>query len=198
VQPPPILINVKASSTAIQTGESAVQLPGQQIKLFPTQTAQTPLPGGGAPKDTNTGSGGDPVQGTTGGPDNSLTLPVDPTFLGLTPGQYPPGGFTVNLNIDPTQTGLVGSGGALGANGTVNGVAPTSSFTIGGQTFFTYFVPNNVAQNLLGVPGIEINYCRTKEPLPPGKIVFAPVDPREAFPGATIHLGEGPLREARR
>jgi hypothetical protein len=193
-EPPQMLINVKASSTAIQAGQTATQLPGQVLKLTLPQLAQTSLPGAGAPKDSSTGSSADPIQGTTGGPDNSLKLNVPAalaaSFLGLPSVENLPAAVSITVSIDPTRTRLIGTGSGVGPNGVVNGVTPSQEVQIGGQQFWIYDVPGDLAQDLLKVPGIEIDWCRTKEPMPPGKAVAA-VDPRDDLPGVTIHLGAG-------
>jgi hypothetical protein len=187
-QPPVVvLINVKATSTAIATGQNATQIPGQQIKLFPSSTANVPLPGTNVAKDTSTGSGSDPIQGTTGGPTNSVQLTVDPGVVGLHPG----GGVTINVNVDPTQTAIIVSGGGLTPTTQVGGAAPSQAFTVGGTLYAVYFLPNANAQLILTSPGgyvVEIDYCRTKEPLPPGKFVTAKTNARDAIPGAILHL----------
>ena len=46
---------------------------------------------------------------------------------------------------------------------------------------------------------VEINICRTKEPLPPGRTGQPIADPRPALPGATVSLKTASkVQEARR
>jgi hypothetical protein len=185
VTPPPILINVKATSTAIQTGQNAVQLPGQQIKLYPTMTLNTDLPGtDDSKKNTEGGHDGDPVQGTTGGPDNSTTLKINPLDFGLKPG-WGPGSYNFGFNVDPTRTSLV-QNGPTG----LTGQTPAQSFSVGGMPFSSYFLGGDRAQGLINsFPFIyDINDCRMKLPLAPGSERHMKINPRDALPSARLAL----------
>jgi hypothetical protein len=146
-------------------------------------------------KDTTTGSGSDPIQGTTGGPTNSVQLKVDPSLVGLNPGV----GVVIDVNIDPSQTAVIVSGPGVTPTTQLGGSSPSQAFTVGGTQYAVYFMSAANAQIVLSTPGlvVEIDYCRTKEPLPSGKTVTATADPKDAIPGAILRLPAAPAARAR-
>ena len=196
-----IFVNVKASKEAIKRGASGTQLPGQLVKFVPPATQNPALPGTKtAKKDTNTGHNDGPIQVRTD--KNNKAVLVIP-LTGKPGGKKKPGGdkttgaipanYTLELNIDPTQTSVVMSGKGVPAKPTIEGYRPTEETTINGKKFYIFYLPDDVAKK--AVAGnhdpdliIEINICFTKEPLPPGKPLGDHVRARDALPGATLHL----------
>lgn len=177
---PPIYVNVKATSTALTSGAAASDISGLQIKLYPSEVANPTLPAPGGAKDTDSGAGDDPVQGVTG-EDGTVRIAADPTVLGLNGNT--PTDMTVEMNIDPTMTGLVvPKGTALPGYD-----EPDEIVGIGSDTFKIYYVPNVLAETLVG-DTVEINICGEKKPLGRGSYSLAVLPPGAALPGATISL----------
>jgi hypothetical protein len=187
--PPPILINVKATSTAIQTGQNAVQLPGQQIKLIPSMTLDTDLPGTNAKRDTETGHGEDPVQATTGGKDNTATLMIPGVSDGYKMTFGARGDLAWGWSYDiSAQYGHTTATSLLLNDAQHNTPANsgTQSLLVDGMTYQSFWLPQDQAQNFLGSGLYEVNWCRGK--LPASKRRLAKVDARRALPGMTIHI----------
>lgn len=182
--PPPVYFNVKASSTAIQTGENANQLPGQMLKGLPASTVNPNLPWTGM-KDAETGHNNNPIQGVTGGPDNSLTLPINPAIFGFEKTFFGPS-YSVGLVFDPNRTSIIENGG-----GSMPGGMLGQNFTIGGMPYQTAWTTGENAQSLTSGGGglFDMNWCWTHLPYAPGR-KFARVDPHKALPGATLRLAQ--------
>lgn len=177
---PPTYFNVKATSTAVAEGAAASPISGLQIKLYPSDVADPALPGSDVARDAETGSDQGPVQGVTG--DNGeVKIAAIPSVLGLGGGKI--SDMTIEINLDPTVTGVVAPEGTP-----VPGTSePDETLKIGGDRFGVYYLPADTANSLVGNL-IEINICGEKKPIGRGSYSLAELPASAAFSGATISL----------
>lgn len=178
--PTKIYINVKATATAQTAGAAAQPYTKLQIKLYPNAVADPALPGSGTQKDTNTGAGDDPVQGITGD-DGTTRIGANPLLFGITNGNT--GNLILDINMDPTMTGVIAPAGTPVAGSS----KPDETVNIAGVTYWVFYLPDAVAQSLIGGP-IEINICIIKEPVGPGSHSSVDTAPARPIPGAALSL----------
>ncbi len=158
----PVTIYVKAKSSAISVGSTAVATAGQQIKLFAASTTNVALPGKGAAK-PQTDHDKEPIQGTTDKQGN-LALTATPTAIGAKPAAA---GKSYEVSVDTTeQTSLVSTKVAVLPGGLNKYV--TDSVNVGGQQYTVLTLPKSQEKTVTGLldsAGIkyETNYCREKQ-----------------------------------
>lgn len=182
--PPPTIINVKATTAALQSGANATDLGGQTIKLFaPSQLAQgLPSPGRVKLQDDHAA---DPIQGVTDANGNA-TLLAEPDILprlrlnfdvskeldsGITLG----GRIRVEMDaapkdsvnmLAPSADYLVGLSYKDSLYGKLVSLDRIGDYTVGTLVYDKSEGPKIEAQLKLDFPTliIEPNLCRIKEP----------------------------------
>ncbi|MFA5630897.1 MAG: hypothetical protein WC997_05260 [Porticoccaceae bacterium] len=179
---PPVYLNAKATSTAVEMGAAAGDISGLQIKLYPAGVVDPPLPGGDVVKDENTGADQGPVQGVTG-EDGSTRIAVDPAQFGIT--DVTVEDILVEINIDPTISSVVAPAGTLvpGAE------APDVTLSIGTDDFWVFYLAEKDMSLVVDAgKGIEVNLCGEKKPVGRGSLGLAALPGEATLPGAVISL----------
>ncbi len=172
--PPVILINIKATAEAVQAGQSAQAIGGQEIKI--ELNVNTSLPGVAVAKDTVTNAGSGPEQAVTDANGNAQV-----NAGGAGAGASATGQPAVTVTVSDQQSVIaIGSSGSPG-----NSAQLVQTVTIGGTTYSVFTLPAGAPVSA----AYEINICWTKEPMPPGRRIGKRVDPHAELPGARLALG---------
>lgn len=209
---PTVTIYVKAKRSVLQgtTTQEPADVGRKQVKLFAESTTDVALPGPNAQK-PQTDHAADPIQGTTD-EEGNLRLEASPTALGLDPGspllQGTPA-FAAEVDTSEVESKNLQLAGVSPEEATgllPQGLQPHVSdvVAVGSDVFvtLTYPVAEKTAVGALVAEtpnriGIEINFCRDKQPGPPDDPYFRGrgswgQDYDDQWAVKRVGLGEGP------